>query len=47
MEGLNPTDYAKKMGVDRTTVYRWLNNGYLEFYLTPSGLKRITGVKKK
>ncbi len=46
MNGLSPTDYAKKRGVDRSTVHRWLNKGYLTYELTPSGRKRITGVKK-
>ena len=47
MNGLSPTDYAKKMGVDRSTVHRWINQGRLIYELTPSGRKRITGVKNK
>ena len=46
MNGLSPTEYAKKMRVERSTVYRWLNNGKLEWYETPGGLKRITGIKE-
>lgn len=38
-------DYAKKCGVNRKTVYEWLKKDYLSFELTPSGRKRITGVK--
>lgn len=47
MNGLSPTDYAKKMGVDRSTVHRWINEGRLIYEFTPSGRKRITGVKQQ
>jgi predicted site-specific integrase-resolvase len=44
-KGLSITNYAKGQGVDRSTVHRWINEGRLEYYLTPSKLKRITGIK--
>ena len=39
-------EFASKMGVNRKTVYEWLKKDYLYYELTPSGRKRITGVKK-
>ena len=39
-------EYAIKCGVTRKTVYEWLKKDLLTFDLTPSGMKRITGVKK-
>ena len=38
---LTPKQAAKKVGVDRTTVYRWLNTGGLRYYITPRGTSRI------
>ena len=38
---LTPKQAAKKVGVDRTTVYRWLKTGVLRYYITPSGTSRI------
>ena len=45
--GLSPTKYAKEKEVDRSTVYRWIKKGLLDYYETPSGLKRIVGVSNK
>ena len=36
---------SQKPPVHRTTVERWIRQGRLTYELTPSGLKRITGVK--
>jgi predicted site-specific integrase-resolvase len=40
-------EFAAKMGVNRKTVYEWLKKDYLIFELTPSGRKRIIGIKEK
>ncbi|MCP4986009.1 MAG: MerR family transcriptional regulator [Colwellia sp.] len=40
-------EYAKKNGVTRKTVHDWINKGLLTYELTPSGRKRITGVKEQ
>ena len=48
MKGLSIKEYMKQEGLtSRTTVYNWINKGYLDYYTTPSGRKRITGVKKQ
>lgn len=47
MNGLSITEYAKQQGVDKSTVHRWINKGLLTYELTPSGRKRITGVKER
>lgn len=38
-------EFAKKEGVTRKTVHDWIKKGLLDYELTPSGRKRITGVK--
>lgn len=43
---LSINEYAKKCGVHRKTVYEWLKLDRLSYELTPSGRKRITGVKE-
>ena len=43
---LSIVDYALKEGVHRTTVERWIREDKLTYELTPSGRKRITGVKE-
>ncbi len=38
---------SQKPPVSRKTVYEWLKADKLTYELTPSGRKRITGVKKQ
>ena len=45
MNGLSIKEYAHLYGVNRCTVHRWIKQNKLTYELTPSGLKRITGVK--
>ncbi len=48
MNGLSLDEWRKQHPEkpSRRTIYNWINKGYLDYYTTPSGRKRITGVKK-
>ncbi len=43
---LTINQYAEREQVSRPTVYKWIKEGKLITECTPSGRKRITGVKK-
>lgn len=38
---LTPSEVAKRLGVSRATIWRWLKNKLLTFYLLPGGQIRI------
>jgi len=40
-------EFAEKEAVSRVTVYQWIKDGKLIVEFTPSGRKRIIGVKEK
>ena len=40
-------EYAQKQRVTLKTVHEWIKKGLLDYELTPSGRKRIIGVKNK
>jgi len=46
MKGYTVKQYAELMGVTPKTICVWLKKDWLDFYLVPSGRKRITGMKE-
>lgn len=41
MSYLNPNEAARRLGVDRATVIKWIRQGHLPAYKTPGGQYRI------